>query len=315
MKKGNQFLHDHLFREVYDKPRYGQDLFEMIFSEEEMALFDWSALRTETTSFINAELREKRMDLLFSARLKGSEEWVRALFLVEHKSQNDPDLMRQFLGYQTGIYTKTRDPVIPIFINQSPNKVWKGPLEFQDFLNNFDGEFRRRFKDNVLNFKARSLNIQDLGKGDMAGLTTRPILYILKHIWNLDEVKLRELFTISRGLSKKDREALVLRAVDYVRRYDPHFTWNIIITAEKQTIKEGEAIMTPLLQSSLEEARQKGRQEGQQEGWQKGQQEGWQKGQQEVVFNMLREKLSPSLISKMTSFSEEEIKKLKNSNS
>ena len=303
MKKGNQFLHDHLFREVYDKPRYGQDLFEMIFSEEEMALFDWSTLRTETTSFINAELREKRMDLLFSARLKGSEEWVRALFLVEHKSQNDPDLMRQFLGYQTGIYTKTRDPVIPIFINQSPNKVWKGPLEFQDFLNNFDGEFRRRFKDNVLNFKVRSLNIQNLRKGDMKGLTTRPIVYILKHIWNLDETKLRELFTISRGLSKKDREALVSRAVDYVRRYDPHFTWNIIITAEKQTIKKGEeAIMAPLLQSSLEEARQKGRQEGRQEG------------QQEVVFNMLREQLSPSLISKMTSFSEEEIKKLKNSN-
>ena len=60
------------------------------------------------------------------------------------------------------------------------------------------------------------------------GLTTRLILYILKHIWKLDNSKIRELFTISQGLSKKDREALVLRAMDYVRRYDPNFTWKII---------------------------------------------------------------------------------------
>ena len=81
--------------------------------------------------------------------------------------------------------------------------------------------------------------------------------------------------------------------------------------------------MTPLLQSSLDEARmegmqqgmQKGMQQGRIEGMQKGVQqgriEGVQKGRQEVVSNMLKNHLDTSLICKVTGLSEEEIQKLK----
>ena len=131
-------------------------------------------------------------------------------------------------------------------------------MDFQGFLNHFEGELRERFKLNVMNFRPKTLNIQalDMKKGGV-DLTTRPILYILKHIWKLDEAKIRALFTISHGLRDPDREALVLRAVDYVRRYDPYFTWNIIKEIESQTIKEEEVIMPPLLQISLDEAKKR----------------------------------------------------------
>ena len=43
------------------------------------------------------------------------------------------------------------------------------------------------------------------------------ILYIMRHIWNLDEEKVRELFTISEGLSAKGRKFLVDRVADYIR--------------------------------------------------------------------------------------------------
>ncbi len=161
------------------------------------------------------------MDLVVSALFKGSRKPARVLFLMEHKSQEDPDLLRQFLVYQAGIYQDTRDPVLPVFINQSPNKTWKGPLDFHSFLNNFKGELKKRFKENVLNFCPRVLNIQALDIDKAKGLTTRPILYILKHIWNLNATKIKELWTIGRGLSPKEREALIVRAVDYVRQYDP----------------------------------------------------------------------------------------------
>ena len=222
--------------------------------------------------------------------------------------------------YQAGIYAKTRDPVIPVFIDQSPNKVWRGPKDFQGFLKNFDGELKRFFRNNVINFGPRTLHIQSVDvKKEAKDLTTRPILHILKQIWNLDESKVRELFTISKGLGEQDREALVLRAVDYIRRFDPYFNWNVTIEME-QTIfgKEGK-LMAPLLQSSLEEAREEGRKEVREEarkgilqGKQEGMQQGMQQERHQVVSNMLKNHLDTALICKITGLSEEEIKKLKN---
>ena len=287
-----------------------------MFSAEELALFDWTSLKTEATTFVDKEWKERRMDLLLSATLKNSKQRGRILFLMEHKSQYDPELMRQFLMYQAGIYAKTRDPVIPVFINQSPNREWRGPKDFQGYLKNFDRELKRFFRDNVMNFCPRSLHIQALDvQKESKDLTTRPILYILKQIWRLDEAKVRELFTISKGLGEQDREALVSRALDYMRRFDPHFNWNLIIGME-QTIfgKEGK-LMAPLLQSSLEEAREEGRKEVRKEARKsilQGKQEGRTERDREVILNMLKEKANMSFICKVTGFSQEEIKKLKN---
>ncbi len=105
-------------------------------------------------------------------------------------------------------------------------------------------------------------------------------------------------------------------AVDYVRRYDPNFTWDIIQELEIQTVRQGERIMTPLLQSSLDEAREegmrKGRLAGKKEGMSAGMEKGRQEGQKELILNMLKKSADLSFISEITGLSEEEINKLKN---
>ena len=322
-KSKKHFLHDHLFKEVYSQPKYCVDILSLVLSEKEMSLFDWNTLGTETTTFIDQSAREKRMDLLVSALLKDSKRPAKILFLMEHKSQKDPELLRQFLMYQAGIYQRKKDPVLPVFINQSQNKTWKGPLDFHGFLDNFTGELKQSFKENVLNFRPRVLNIQALDMDEAKGLTTRPILYILKHIWKLDEQKVKELFTIGRDLDEQDRMLLIDTAVDYVRRYDPRFTWDIVEEIATQTIGKGEA-MTPALRSSLDEEREKGllqgKQEGRMEGIQKGLLQGMQKGRIEgkmeqnkaVIARMLQEKMQISVISKVTGLSKSQIKKLQN---
>ena len=93
-------------------------------------------------------------------------------------------------------------------------------------------------------------------------------------------------------------------AVDYVRRYDPNFTWNIIQELEIQTVRKGERIMTPLLQSSLDEARE--------EGMKKGRLEGRHERDKEVILNMLKKSADLSFISEVTGLSKKEINKLKN---
>ena len=322
-KSKKHFLHDHFFKEVYSQPKYCVDILSLVLSEKEMSLFDWNTLGTETTTFIDQSAREKRMDLLVSALLKDSKKPAKILFLMEHKSQKDPELLRQFLMYQAVIYQRKKDPVLPVFINQSQNKTWKGPLDFHGFLDNFTGELKQSFKENVLNFRPRVLNIQALDMDEAKGLTTRPILYILKHIWKLDEQKVKELFTIGRDLDEQDRMLLIDTAVDYVRRYDPRFTWDIVEEIATQTIGKGEA-MTPALRSSLDEEREKGllqgKQEGRMEGIQKGLLQGMQKGRIEgkmeqnkaVIARMLQEKMQISVISKVTGLSKSQIKKLQN---
>ena len=334
-KSKKHFLHDHFFKEVYSQPKYCVDILSLVLSKQEMSLFDWNTLGTETTTFIDQSAREKRMDLLVSALLKDSKRPAKILFLMEHKSQKDPELLRQFLMYQAVIYQRKKDPVLPVFINQSQNKTWKGPLDFHGFLDNFTGELKQSFKENVLNFRPRVLNIQALDMDEAQGLTTRPILYILKHIWKLDEQKIKGLFTIGRGLSREEREDLIKTAVDYMRRYDPCFIWDIVEEIETQTVGKGEAIMTPALRSSLEEEREKGlqkgllqgKQEGRVEGIQKGLLQGMQKGRtegkmegrmerdKEVIAKMLKKNLQISVISEVTGLSRAQIKKLQNGSS
>ncbi len=144
---------------------------------------------------------------------------------------------------------------------------------------------------------------------DTKGLTSRPVLFTLKHIWRLDEAKVRKLFILGQELSHEEREALVGRAVDYMRRYDRNFSWKMLRTVEIKTIKrKGGRIMTPVLQYSLDEAQEKGIHKG----MQKGRKEGRKEGLQTVALNMLKSRLDTSLICKVTGLSTAEIKKLKN---
>ena len=101
-------------------------------------------------------------------------------------------------------------------------------------------------------------------------------------------------------------------AVDYVRRYDQSFTWDIIQELEIQTVRKGERIMTPLLQSSLDEAREEGMSVGMRKGMSAGMEKGRQEGQKELILNMLKKSADLSFISEITGLSEEEINKLKN---
>ena len=138
-------------------------------------------------------------------------------------------------------------------------------------MNNFEGDLKKHFKYNVLNFRPRVLNIQALDIARKAkGLTTRPALYILKHIWKMDTEKVKKLFTISRGLSQKERKTLVSQALDYMRRYDSHFDWNIIQELEQSVLRKGETAMVTLLQGSLDEAREKGLKQGIRKGMSSG---------------------------------------------
>ena len=298
----NPFPHDHFVRKVLSEKRYCLDVFKLILSKKQIALFDWETLKTELSSTIDEKGKEKRMDLLVSVLRKDTRRPNKILFLMEHKSHHDPKLLLQFLRYQTEIYQNSSDPIIPVLINQSQNKVWKGPLNFHDYLQDFDGEFREYFKEYVLFFTALVLNIGNLNiPRDTNNLTIEPLAYILQNIWGIDVAKLVEALRLCKKLSFAERKKAVGLITSYVQQYDPSFTWKDIKEAEKTAYpkKEDRVMMT-----IIEEAEQKGHR--------KGIQKGRMERDQEVILNMLKNKLDISMISKVTGMPKKEIEKLKN---
>ncbi len=308
-KKIKQFIHDLFFREVYSHTKYALDIFRLILTKSEYNLFNWDTLTCEQTTFFNKQGREKRMDLAFSVQIKNSDEKIKLLFLLEHKSWQDPKVMQQMLMYQASMYESTNCPIIPVLVYQGKHKEYTGPLSFHKFLH-WTSVLNKHFKQNVLNFTPRLLNIQALDiEKEAKGLLTRPILYILKHIWRLDELKVRELFTLGQELSYEERKELVGRAADYMRNYDPNFSFNVAREIEAKTITDKEErIMTPLLQHSLEEAKAEGMHIGRLEGKEEGRLE----KERQVIANMFQKNLNVSLIADVTGLSEAEIKKFKN---
>ena len=312
-KNKTPFIHDTFFKDVYSEPKYSLDLFRLVLSKREQALFDWNTLKFALTTFIDERAREKRVDLLFSVNLKNSNKKIGVLFLLEHKSSEDPKTLIQLLEYQTTIYRKERIPIIPILFYHGKKKEWKLPLNFHDILKDFKGRLRRRFKKDVLNFRYRLLNVQKLDINTEAkGLTSQVVLFIFKNIWNLgegkvlDESKIEELFTLSDKLSEEERKSLGLKAINYAQRYYPDFNWEVLLE-ERGLNQIGGGTMS-LWQDTLDEEREKWLKKG----LQAGRQEGLQAGRQTVILNMLKEKLDLSVISKVTGLSEAEIKKLKN---
>ena len=300
-------LHDLFFKDIYKNTRYSSDLFKLILSKAERDMLDFSTLRLQVNTFVDKTWTEKRTDLLFLVHLKNSSQKAGLLFLIEHKSFKTTEAMLQLLNYQTGIYNKTKVPTVPVLVYHGQAK-WTGPLTWQEHLKGFSDErLKQAFGKNVINFKPRMLNIQALDvKNKALGLTTYPILYILKKIWELSPEVLGDFFKMCQPLPVDEREIFIRKAVNYINQYDSRFTWNVIRDIENKVIQQPEERVMERLKSAVEIATERGWQAGRQEG----RQEGMQQERQQVILNMLKKNAEISFISEVTGLSPEEIKKL-----
>ena len=324
MSPNKPFIHDLFFKEVFSHPKYAKGLFQLNCLKQHFHFLNWNTLKSEATTFIDIKGREKRTDIQFSIETKNSKEKVTLLFLIEHKSYQDPLVLIQMLGYQFGIYeimakdkrgpllVKGLRPVIPILIYQGKDKNWKGPREFQDYLN-WTSELKKRFGAHVVNFRPYFVNIADLDlEKEDKDLTIYPVLYILKYIWDLDTDKLREFFKLSRPLSLEDRRVLIKSIASYIQKYDPYFSWDLLQDIEEKIITDKEGRVMSLFQHTVDEAVDKAQKESLQEGIRKGMQQGMQQGRKELIVKLLESGLGVQTLCKGTGLSEEEIKKLKN---
>ena len=95
-KKGSHF--DLFFKYVFSHLPSAKELFGLVFSKVEMALFDWDQLQVVKDSW-----HGKRADLVFRLPLTDSGLYATIYILLEHKSQYNKAVFYQLLSYQTFI--------------------------------------------------------------------------------------------------------------------------------------------------------------------------------------------------------------------
>lgn len=90
--------HDAFFKHLFSDTGRVREYFEAFLPADLRTEIDWSSLRKEDGSFVDAKLRSSFTDLIFSVRL-GQEASLYLCLLLEHKSHPDKNTPFQLLHY------------------------------------------------------------------------------------------------------------------------------------------------------------------------------------------------------------------------
>ncbi|MBC6415205.1 MAG: Rpn family recombination-promoting nuclease/putative transposase [Bdellovibrionales bacterium] len=216
---------------------------------------------------------------------------MRIFIFLEHKSSYDKNLYEEILEYLL-LFRKLMiqeigyfQPIIPVLLYHGKELFkWKSSLQEEDFKS-FFSKIPKELRKNMLNYKLKIINIKDpeIRKG------AKKLDEILYNSFTSDRSLLGE--ELLKDLRRQPRKIAELRILEYLKD-NTALNLKIWKEAEKLLVKE----------DILEET-----------GFWEGMQKGRQEGMQEIVLNLLKEKTEIAFISKITSFSKEEIEKLKNS--
>ena len=127
--------HDALFKAAFSQPERAAEALRCVLPPALLARMDLSVLTREPGSFVDAGLRERHTDLLFSLRLDARPARIYVLF--EHQSSDDAWMPLRLLHYMLRIWdgcladAPAQLPVIiPVVLHHS-DAGWRSPTRFE----------------------------------------------------------------------------------------------------------------------------------------------------------------------------------------
>ena len=230
-------------------------------------------------------------------------------------------LLRKLLIQQTG----QAHPIIPVLFYHGKEPLkWQKSLQEEDFKT-FFSKIPLESRKSMLNYKPKIINTKDskIQKSYRdKEFKSQGVIKLLDKIWSLKRditlLKIIEIYSefekLLKGLNEQDRKTIVLRIFEYLKD-NTGVSLEIWEQIEEKLIEKGLLTKGGLMQDVREVIKEKGIWEGMQKGREEGLQEGLQKGlqeaQQTIVLKMLKEKVDIAFITKITGFSEVEIKELR----
>lgn len=131
--------HDKLFKQSFGDPVNAAGFLRHHLPEAIASAIDWDRLALEPGSFVDSHFRQHESDLLFSARLGGTDCLVYLLF--EHQVNEDPKIALRLLRYMVRIWEsclKSRPGhalplILPVVLAQN-DVIWSTPTEFSSLF-------------------------------------------------------------------------------------------------------------------------------------------------------------------------------------
>jgi predicted transposase YdaD len=298
---GSSTPHDAVFRRILGVPSNAASQLRATLPPALVARLDLDRLTPVPGSLVDATLRWRHTDLLFTAPLDGREAFI--YVLVEHQSSNDPLMAFRMLRYVVRVWDRylgdhpkaTRLPaVIPLVVHHN-EQAWTAPAQVLDLVDlapdlaDAWAEYLPRFQ----------FLLDDLVRVDEPALRERPLTHsvrltllllkiapgnprLAKDLWPWVD----ELRAVLEGPDGREEFTALLRYIELVGEADTPDQLHDLITALGPDAEEAYMTLAEL-------HRAEGRVEGRAEGRVEGRVEGRTEGRVETLVQLLTLKFGP----------------------
>jgi hypothetical protein len=166
--------HDKLFKATFSDPVNAAAFLRHHLGGPLQALVDWDSLALQSGSFIDPQMAGSEADLLFSAKIGGSD----ALFYIlwEHQRSEAPLMGLRLLSYMVRIWKRqAREggpstklaPILPLVLAQDSDR-WRTSTQFHELFA-FPQSSWAAIRDCTPDFAFRLLELVDLPYEDIHG--------------------------------------------------------------------------------------------------------------------------------------------------
>lgn len=227
-------LHDRLVRGVFGRPEHAAAEFRAVMPPALLARIDLDTLTPVPESFIDATLRDREADLLFTVRSRSGQESL-VYLLFEHQSTFDPWLPLRLLEYQLRIWERWRREhpdarrlprIVPVvlFHGERAARPWSGSTRFDALLDEWgdDAELAELSVDFGFLLDDLTRSSDEELRGRAMGAVSLVTLLALKHARTAQDLEARLLSWASlmseaaRAPGGRDALMLVLRYLSRV---------------------------------------------------------------------------------------------------
>lgn len=297
--------HDLYFRAALTYPKVAKELLQQHLPLNVQKIMDWKSLQLCKETYIDDDLTEKIVDVLFSVNLKKNPGYI--YLLAEHQSTSDPLMPFRIIEYTVKILreylkkhpeAKTLPLVIPlVFYNGAPS--YKHSTQIVDVFTN---------KSLAELYMFKGFQLVDLSKIPDEELKERcwagTMQFFLKHAKERKLIDKEQTQFYIKKLQWKEGINYIQLTIKYaceVRNIEERHFFDKIVQ-ESIPSEKGEKIMPTIADFY--------RQEGVEKGIQKGLVQGKAEGKQEVARNLINRGFSIVEVGELTGLASREITQL-----
>ncbi|WP_224246803.1 Rpn family recombination-promoting nuclease/putative transposase [Hyalangium gracile] len=277
--------HDLFVRHTFDSPERAAAELRAVLPPEVVSQVDWSSLRRESGSVVDAELRERQSDLLFSARMHGGQPLLLYL-LLEHQSSVDKWMAFRMLRYvvrqlerwlQQNPDSEKLPVVLPVVMYHGPEGRWTAARRMEELFHLPD-EALELWRELVPRFEYRLDDLTTEREEALRARTATPqvvLTWLLLRSGRSEDLAARLedwRSVLAEVLLSPEGPEAMRAAVHYVHKVGSEGAlaalWRVLDSIARE--RRAEDVMGPYNVEFLDEAHAKGVVEGQAQALSKG---------------------------------------------